>query len=662
MSNPTFKFACPHCGQHLEAEPDWEGMESECPECGETLTVPPPPPVLSPEAPSHADTKATSRQVSEVLSGADTTAIPDTEALSAADNNQPTAMQEDGAAGYETVRGTSSRERGFRLKSFFVSHREMIATIASVLIAPVVVRVAFLEPVYHNDYTSHRYDSKPVQGGQSGYSGGGSSYGSAWASLTRDQQLAMGKVMYMFYRFTSMQQQATNVDSSQVAGMTLLMGVAAANLLPQVNDDDAPEDFRRAWRKYAVCLAASNVGNAFESGSSQYGGGLSAQDLGNIRMAKEELAKAQVAFLRIIAKYGVDNLKSVSEEVQAKIDSGQWSINDLLREQKPKPQVEAQKKSAPKHSEPEMSLVEKVMAGKEQPPKYSHYHLDDQFHLLPDDGWKGNNLPVELWNARIDYDVANRQPPISPTLYDRLMLGKVNLPKVSDAHHLNAKTGLLYRNDGKPLDFAAQLWNIQMKFDCSGRRVSSPPTLFEEVATGKVQPPRIQYHVLDESGHLLCPDGELDIEADVWNARMDYSAARCQPSSPPTLYDKVMLGDVKLHDKVIHGNLKLSSYHYPVGHHFDPKTGFIYRRDNQRLCQDAVLWNLRMKYSLSGCTPSSPPTLLDEIAAEKAPRYNFSHVYLDEEGFYHAVDSYNLPNELVIWNQRMKAAYSMESK
>ena len=122
-------------------------------------------------------------------------------------------------------------------------------------------------------------------------------------------------------------------------------------------------------------------------------------------------------------------------------------------------------------------------------------------------------------------------------------------------------------------------------------------------------------------------------------------------SSPSTLYDKVMLGDVKL-----------SSYRYPVGHHFDPKTGFIYRRDNQRLCQDAVLWNLRMKYSLSGCTPSSPPTLLDEIAAEKAPRYNFSHVYLDEDGFYHAVDSYNLPNELVIWNQRMKAAYSMESK
>jgi hypothetical protein len=39
----TFKFACPHCGQHLEAEPNWAGMECECPGCGKTMTVPQPP-------------------------------------------------------------------------------------------------------------------------------------------------------------------------------------------------------------------------------------------------------------------------------------------------------------------------------------------------------------------------------------------------------------------------------------------------------------------------------------------------------------------------------------------------------------------------------------------------------------------------------------------
>ena len=47
MYNQTFKFACPHCGQHLEAEPDWVGMEVECPTCGKVITVPHPPTVAT---------------------------------------------------------------------------------------------------------------------------------------------------------------------------------------------------------------------------------------------------------------------------------------------------------------------------------------------------------------------------------------------------------------------------------------------------------------------------------------------------------------------------------------------------------------------------------------------------------------------------------------
>jgi DNA-directed RNA polymerase subunit RPC12/RpoP len=41
MNNPidNFKFACPHCGQHLEAEPDMAGTMVECPNCGKTITV-----------------------------------------------------------------------------------------------------------------------------------------------------------------------------------------------------------------------------------------------------------------------------------------------------------------------------------------------------------------------------------------------------------------------------------------------------------------------------------------------------------------------------------------------------------------------------------------------------------------------------------------------
>lgn len=36
----TFKFACPHCGQHLDAEYDMIGMAFDCPACGQSLTVP----------------------------------------------------------------------------------------------------------------------------------------------------------------------------------------------------------------------------------------------------------------------------------------------------------------------------------------------------------------------------------------------------------------------------------------------------------------------------------------------------------------------------------------------------------------------------------------------------------------------------------------------
>lgn len=41
MTIEQFKFDCPHCGQHLEADPAMRGMEVKCPGCGKTITVPP---------------------------------------------------------------------------------------------------------------------------------------------------------------------------------------------------------------------------------------------------------------------------------------------------------------------------------------------------------------------------------------------------------------------------------------------------------------------------------------------------------------------------------------------------------------------------------------------------------------------------------------------
>lgn len=36
----SFKFSCPHCGKHVEAEEEWEGLGAECPHCQNTIHIP----------------------------------------------------------------------------------------------------------------------------------------------------------------------------------------------------------------------------------------------------------------------------------------------------------------------------------------------------------------------------------------------------------------------------------------------------------------------------------------------------------------------------------------------------------------------------------------------------------------------------------------------
>ena len=63
----TFKFSCPHCGQHISVEPSQAGSRGECPTCARPIIVPeykpprsplraiPPPPSL-PNSPQHTET------------------------------------------------------------------------------------------------------------------------------------------------------------------------------------------------------------------------------------------------------------------------------------------------------------------------------------------------------------------------------------------------------------------------------------------------------------------------------------------------------------------------------------------------------------------------------------------------------------------------------
>ena len=54
----TFHFRCPHCNVKLEAEDDWNGMETQCPQCSQNIkivkTSPVPPPL--PSTPSQTKT------------------------------------------------------------------------------------------------------------------------------------------------------------------------------------------------------------------------------------------------------------------------------------------------------------------------------------------------------------------------------------------------------------------------------------------------------------------------------------------------------------------------------------------------------------------------------------------------------------------------------
>lgn len=40
MDENSFKFSCPHCGQHIEVDCDMIGMGLDCPACGQHFTVP----------------------------------------------------------------------------------------------------------------------------------------------------------------------------------------------------------------------------------------------------------------------------------------------------------------------------------------------------------------------------------------------------------------------------------------------------------------------------------------------------------------------------------------------------------------------------------------------------------------------------------------------
>lgn len=225
------------------------------------------------------------------------------------------------------------------------------------------------------------------------------------------------------------------------------------------------------------------------------------------------------------------------------------------------------------------------------PPAVSGCHLDEKTGKLYRTDGKPLDNRSALWNARLDYRPGPRDEGQEESLYDKLMTGEEELPSIP-GHRFDASTGHLVPEDGGSPSLEAARWNARIDHSTTENSKPVSPTLRELVLSGKENPPAILGHAFDPStGYLVRKNGgELDMLAEVWNARVDYSAAHRQPSDPPTLYDQVMTG-------------KLTPPSF-AHHHFDAQTGLLYTADEDAsLDMGAALWNMRMESDRKGKSP-----------------------------------------------------------
>ena len=61
-----FRCSCPHCGQHIQGDEQWQGCAMPCPTCGQMLIVPPGPTAL-PSALGNSSIIAFAKQFSTMV-------------------------------------------------------------------------------------------------------------------------------------------------------------------------------------------------------------------------------------------------------------------------------------------------------------------------------------------------------------------------------------------------------------------------------------------------------------------------------------------------------------------------------------------------------------------------------------------------------------------
>ena len=703
MDNTNFKFACPHCGQHLEAESDWVGMEVECPRCGKAITVPKPPSAKAAEpASSDNSVKPHSPPVIKTIAKGKEDASPSAPPI--------ITVVSKSKATSKTQPRKADNSNGWKNTQPRVNSFPKWAYAGAAVIVVCIVAIIFLR-VLHDKRTRADEASQGINKDENYNQSNESvlprpsrdtparrlnsletSYSEALEALRpetgkrdvvkaykgfvevekRGYKPAELAVAHMCWAMTDEEKEKLKTFGIDVPGgwafVVDLMHAANVLELRLAKCELGLLEMSRGNRSKGLKLVqeaaaeGSRTAKVFLAYLEQQSAksGMSKDLIAQIMTGnKETLANFQelcetelkIEFLLSLTqppKY-VDNGQVENRAIAFASEGKRLKPTPLGRENlkgfdpykgKSKEDIEKMRQDLLLDNK---TLLDKVIDGKITPPDiYGHFFDAKTGHLYRSDGGIPH-MKAEIWNARMDYSTSHRKPMNPPTLYDDLMLGIAEAPIITE-HHFDAQTGFINARDEKELHALAAIWNLRMEYSLSRRKPSNPPTLLELVAFGEVMPPIPSYHHFDsKTGHIYRNDGKaIDIEAEVWNGRMDYSTSRRRTSNPPTMYDDLMMGVIQAPP--------VDGYH-----HLNPKTGLIYRLDDRwGLSLVAAIWNLRMEYSLSGRTPSDPPTIYDQIVQEKESPPNISQHYCDyKTGFLYRIDQQPLHSLASIWNMRM---------
>ena len=220
----NFKFACPHCGQHLEAEPDWVGMVVECPTCSKALTVPQPPSATS-AAPGAPIASSKPQPEIQTFFSREEGALPPPPIISVVKKGE----------------GLSRRKRTWLIP---------------VAIGATVLLIVGLLVVRPKSKEEHARKTIPLPPSSSSY---------PTKTLTQRERKAIGKIIYTLTNVEANKTKfAKELNATAEGGvpeiLTCFMGRAMADHIEDEEEwKECPYEFQKAIKRFYVAMGDSEI-------------------------------------------------------------------------------------------------------------------------------------------------------------------------------------------------------------------------------------------------------------------------------------------------------------------------------------------------------------------------------------------------------------------